>query len=671
MEDSKPNLEQPVISVSTNNTSTPTSPIKNKDIKSIFKKYLWAIITVTLIFVLAVSTGAYYLFQTYINIKNNNKDAEYPNTESKTEAKLNKKPEENFSKEPTITTTITSISTITPTPQQPSYVAERMQRIYEDLRIYKDEGDKIEYYTAGKVSSGTYQGYTRILGIHSGPISINTDLFVTKDFKSYIADNSSNIYSTGELYNTTSFVTKSDEVYSNHPKVINLNEKFALMRIELFGGMRSFSDNQEIKGLSTSIKIYDHTSYQPALSPTDIMKEAEKYLASHSSFAGVDNTGLTYLYSLVKRSSADNLDVNRKKYLDKAAKGESPYWIDFIQPTIKLNKSEITSTAPLYSSYFKAFPDICSFGPDNVVLKNIADTEFTKIGNTGNIDLYTLKNKTHPLYKLQYERKIQSFDNNLEAFTGVNKGQTAIPSFDTYTAKNPLLFFKDYWGRWIALGEFEIMTMGGCGKPVLYLYPQTQTEVKVSFTGPIMLDTHIPAYQDGWRVLANPDGTFKNLNQKTSECQKYAKPKFGTEYAYKACLENNYPYIYWSGSSMNAEYPRVKKGWYIDRNQLEDFLRLKLAEIGLNNREINDMLEYWLPKLLAENKNYYRISFLQTAEMNQIAPMSILPRPDTVFRIFLDWDGIDKQPTTPIEPQKLDKLERKGFTVVEWGGKLR
>ena len=443
MEDSKHKLEQPTSSVSTNNHSTTTSPIKNNDIKSILKKYLWVIITVTLIFVLAVSTGAYYLFQTYI--KNNNKDVEYPHTESKTK------------------TTITSISTITPTPQQPSYVAERMQRIYEDLRIYNDEGNKIEYYTAGKVSSGTYQGYTRILGIREGPISTETHLFVTKDFKSYIADNSSNLYNTEEIYDTTSFVTKYDEVYSNHPKVINLDEKFALMRVELFGGMRSFSDNQEIKGLSTSIKIYDHTSYQLASSPTDIMKEAEKYLASQSRFAGVDNTGLTYIYSLVKRSSADNLDVNRKTYLDKAAKGESPYWLDFIQSSIKLNKSEITSTAPLYSSYFKAFPgNMCFFEPENVVLKNIADTEFTKVGNTGNIDLYTLKNKTHPLYKLQYERKIQSFDNNLEVFIASNKGQTEIPSFDKYTAKNPLLFFKDYWGRWIVLGESEIITMWSC-----------------------------------------------------------------------------------------------------------------------------------------------------------------------------------------------------------------
>jgi len=43
--------------------------------------------------------------------------------------------------------------------------------------------------------------------------------------------------------------------------------------------------------------------------------------------------------------------------------------------------------------------------------------------------------------------------------------------------------------------------------------------------------------------------------------------------------------------------------------------------------------------------------------------------PDTVFRIFLDWDGMDSLPSRTIDPQRLDKLNRQGFTVVEWGGK--
>ena len=42
------------------------------------------------------------------------------------------------------------------------------------------------------------------------------------------------------------------------------------------------------------------------------------------------------------------------------------------------------------------------------------------------------------------------------------------------------------------------------------------------------------------------------------------------------------------------------------------------------------------------------------------------PKPDTLIRIFLTIKKID----SPIEikEQKLEHHERKGFTVVEWGG---
>ena len=46
--------------------------------------------------------------------------------------------------------------------------------------------------------------------------------------------------------------------------------------------------------------------------------------------------------------------------------------------------------------------------------------------------------------------------------------------------------------------------------------------------------------------------------------------------------------------------------------------------------------------------------------------MNVSPKPDTLIRIFLTIKKID----SPIEikEQKLEHHERKGFTVVEWGG---
>ena len=46
--------------------------------------------------------------------------------------------------------------------------------------------------------------------------------------------------------------------------------------------------------------------------------------------------------------------------------------------------------------------------------------------------------------------------------------------------------------------------------------------------------------------------------------------------------------------------------------------------------------------------------------------MEVSPEPDTLIRIFLSIKKIDAP--MEIKEQKLEHNERKGYTVVEWGG---
>ena len=46
--------------------------------------------------------------------------------------------------------------------------------------------------------------------------------------------------------------------------------------------------------------------------------------------------------------------------------------------------------------------------------------------------------------------------------------------------------------------------------------------------------------------------------------------------------------------------------------------------------------------------------------------LNVSPKPDTIVRIFLSIKKIDKP--IDIKEQRLEKVERKGYTVVEWGG---
>lgn len=53
-------------------------------------------------------------------------------------------------------------------------------------------------------------------------------------------------------------------------------------------------------------------------------------------------------------------------------------------------------------------------------------------------------------------------------------------------------------------------------------------------------------------------------------------------------------------------------------------------------------------------------------ECDEIATLKVNPKPETTIRIYMEFYGLENY--TRINEQKLPKTERKGFTLVEWGG---
>ena len=85
--------------------------------------------------------------------------------------------------------------------------------------------------------------------------------------------------------------------------------------------------------------------------------------------------------------------------------------------------------------------------------------------------------------------------------------------------------------------------------------------------------------------------------------------------------------------------------------------------MGLTEEEMNDFIVYWLP--LMEHNKYNLISFQGDTYTNS-AKMTITPTPDSECRIFMAYVPLEN--ALEIEPQQLETFERKGFSVVEWGG---
>ena len=174
-------------------------------------------------------------------------------------------------------------------------------------------------------------------------------------------------------------------------------------------------------------------------------------------------------------------------------------------------------------------------------------------------------------------------------------------------------------------------------KPVIYLYPEVETEVTVELDFNGRLTSVYPAYENGWTVIAQPDGTLTDAS--------------GREYY---CL-------FWEGET-TVEYD-LSAGFCVAGADTAAFLEDALRQLGLTDQEANEFIIYWLPRM--EVNNYNLISFQQELYTDN-AVLTIDPAPDSLLRVFMAWKGLDKP--VEVEPQELDDFERVGFTVVEWGG---
>ena len=187
----------------------------------------------------------------------------------------------------------------------------------------------------------------------------------------------------------------------------------------------------------------------------------------------------------------------------------------------------------------------------------------------------------------------------------------------------------------------------GCGgrddevlaeKPVIYLYPEKAEEVSVWLDYDGELTCTYPAYEDGWHVIARPDGTLQDLRD-------------GQEYSY----------LFWEGAA-DAQYD-MSTGFVVKGDDTAVFLQEKLSELGLTPAEYNEFIVYWLPKM---QENPWNLITFQTDAYTSQAELRIEPEPDSIIRVFMAYQALEKPVTVP-EPV-LRSVPRKGFTVVEWGG---
>ncbi len=266
-----------------------------------------------------------------------------------------------------------------------------------------------------------------------------------------------------------------------------------------------------------------------------------------------------------------------------------------------------------------------SIGSVNVLDKAYIG-DLLEVGTSNGQAIYTLNSATHPVMNTIY--KNYNFDGTLP---GAPTQQQMYDDKGVIVVKNEL-------GYRVVLVSDKYQRAGECGKPVIYLYPESPTTLSVKVGADVTKSE--PLYGNGWDVFALLGGKLLTAG--------------GT-----------YDSLFWEGIG-HGNYPQITEGFVVKRTDLEATLWNHLKQLGLNQKESSDFMEYWMP--LMPNTNYVRLTWFGTQQMNELAPLSISKKPDTLIRIFLDFEGLDKQINLP--SQRLSHPKRDGFVVVEWGGLL-
>jgi len=176
-------------------------------------------------------------------------------------------------------------------------------------------------------------------------------------------------------------------------------------------------------------------------------------------------------------------------------------------------------------------------------------------------------------------------------------------------------------------------------KPIIYLYSQETIELTVKLGNPEKITCSYPKYKEGWKVIAEPSGILTDVE---TQRKLYA--------------------LYWEGiESLKTE---MTEGFVVKGEDTIEFLEEKLEILGLNEKEAEEFIIYWLPQM--QNNKYNYIRFATKEEINEYMPLEFSVQPDSIIRILMQFKAINEYKEIP--EQNLETPKRDGFVAVEWGG---
>lgn len=312
-----------------------------------------------------------------------------------------------------------------------------------------------------------------------------------------------------------------------------------------------------------------------------------------------------------------------------------------------------SSDMVIFNNYEEFYPDIEVISSYSEYLRYIDRISYDGDNNIDRLDNYDFNKYNYVAVHFvisgcaEKVEKVSSNEDNmtLNVYFDIHDGCggiCAIRYVTKYFKVNKNVSGVKAFRRYVSEAECSNHGYFTVDKPMIYIYPEDDMDLTVRLVNEDVLSYTYPKYDREWNLHVSKDGNI---------------------YDYKT--NRNYYALYWEGiSNDNLE---MKEGFVVKGSDTVSFLEEKLELLGLNEREINEFIVYWINKI--EDNNYNYIYFKTTDEINNYMPLEFSKDPDTLIRVVVDIKPLKKE--IKVKPQELKSVKRSGFTIVEWGASYR
>lgn len=496
-----------------------------------------------------------------------------------------------------------------------------------------DADDYHEYYEIGLVGSGEEKGSKIIFGVFVGDEEeFKKEFFPEEYFDTPGFDMIYNDFSSGKYIEL--YIIENEEkikVYRN-----GNGEDIIYYQDDVLA--YDYLDENEIPYIQMFMNIDLGDTYINKLkgrfywidNPEKDLEEVFSFNEKYKAYLPIDEERQMDYYILYHKNIFIRISyesIYDKEYDEelKAYKDLQVEWID-------------KDIADYQANFFIQKPEeIFSYSIDIV---EISEEDLEKVGTVKGEDVYHYKdyNKDEFLKKIYEEDYIKG---GLNEYNTIDDDDVRPFTLEQAYKYHPVLYWKDYFGRWIRFKNEDFLFVGGIAKPAIYLYPEKTTEVKVKVNLKGVLGTTIPKYNNGWNIIADKNSILTDRRGK------------------------KYDYLFWEGFS-DIDPTNFRTGWYVEKEDIKTFLEKELETLGFNEKEKAQFIEYWYSKMNEIDNPYLLVNFIDEKFLDIMAPLEIDPKPDSYKRYFMIFKGVDT--IEKIEPTKFEKFEREGFFMFEWGG---